>query len=316
MSRWIRLVCVAAVAAIVVGCANVSVPIHRAKGQQIQSVPHVADAAVRVETRNGAVQVVRQPDAAVVTVTADITCAGVTRQEADQRLTDTTLSVTRADSGELVVKPVFAGGARNGDGASIAVFLADANGVTIDTSNGAVTVQGLKGTLVVDTSNGSINIIDHVGDAVVDTSNAPVVVKNHQGGAAIDTSNGAVSVESMVGRLVVDTSNGPVLVRDLDGPADIESSNGAIDFVAAGSSGPLRLVSSNAPVNATLGAAFSGELAMKTSNGRVNVNDQASRITSKSIERTSGNVVIGDGGEKSIVQTSNGSITIVVSAES
>jgi DUF4097 and DUF4098 domain-containing protein YvlB len=256
---------------------------------------HIPGSALFVDTRNGRIEVVAEPQRSDVSIEARLRCRGHTQAEADDRLAATTLSVTRDANQRLVVKPIFPGSRRGGDGASISIRVPDANGVELDTSNGRVVATMLSGHLLIDTSNGSITVTDHVGPA------------------RVDTSNGGVTVTNLSGSLWADTSNGTISLKNVGGPVEADTSNGAIKLALAHDQrGPLMLDTSNGSITVDVGAAFAGTVRFDTSNGSIHVNDQTGRISSSSMRRNEGRITIGEGGPPSRLDTSNGSIRFTI----
>lgn len=257
---------------------------------------HIAGSAVEVRTRNGRIEVVAVPTRTDVAIEATIYARGDTMAEAERRLAGTTLEISRTADGTLLVEPKFPEPVRGGDGASIMIELPDAHGAVLDTSNGPVHTYGLTGTLVVDTSNGSIEVIDHVGDARVDTSNGSVTVDDHVGALRVDTSNGSIRINDINGSVEADTSNGSIVVSlhdDQVGPIDLDTSNGSITV--------------------RVGGGFAGAVSLKTSNGSLTVRDHLGRITNQTISKSSGRIVVGEGGGPSRLDTSNGRIRFTIS---
>ncbi len=251
--------------------------VYRARTSFSTQVDHVVGAGLTVKTRNGSVEVVASPDASEVSITARLTCGGDTQEEADARLAAATVSVTRAADRRLLIEPVFPGGPRSGDGASIVVGLPDATGVHLDTSNGSVIARGLGGRLVIDTSNGGVTVVGHVGS------------------------------------LNADTSNGRVRVEDLDGPARIDTSNASINLTLAPTqSGPLNLDTSNGSISVVVGPAFVGAVSFSTSNASLSVKDNLGRINRKNLRKSRGTIVVGTGGDSSRLDTSNGRIVFEI----
>lgn len=260
-----------------------------------QTAEHVPGSGLVVKTRNGRVEVIADPQRSDVAIEARLKCVGLTQEEADDRLAQARISVTRGLDGVLLIKPIFPGGARSGDGASISIVLPDADGVELDTSNGSVTARGLTGKLVIDTSNGSVDVV------------------NHRGSAEIDTSNGRVEVIDLAGSLLIDTSNGSVHVENLAGPATIDTSNSSIVLsLGADQSGPLDLDTSNGSIRVRVGQGFVGPVTLDTSNGSIAVTDRLGRIATKTIGKTGGRIVVGEGGDPSRLDTSNGRIEFTI----
>ncbi len=239
---------------------------------------HVVGSAVEVRSRNGRIEVVAVPNRTDVAITAKIYARGATMAEAEERLAASTVLISRTSDGTLLVEPKFPEPVRGGDGASILIELPDANGATLRTSNGSVHTYGLTGTLIVDTSNGSVEVMDHDGDTTVDTS------------------NGSITVDDHVGALSADTSNGSIVLRlhdDQTGPINLDTSNGSITV--------------------RVGASFAGTVTLDTSNGSIRVRDHIWRITSQTISKSYGRIVVGEGGEASRLDTSNGRIRFTIS---
>jgi hypothetical protein len=256
---------------------------------------HVAGSALLVETRNGGVTVEADPASDAVRIEARITCGGATQAEADERLAGATLEVRRETDQRLVVRPVFPGGARSGDGAGITVRTPGADGVDLYTSNGPIRARGLSGRLLVDTSNGPIEVEDHTGSVRLDTSNGGIVARNVAGALEADTSNGPVRIEDCGGPITADTSNGSITVSlrpDQPGPVHLDTSNGSITL--------------------RVGPAFVGSMRLSTSNASVSLRDDLGRVKQQSISRNGGMVEIGEGGDSSILDTSNGRIEVII----
>ena len=249
----------------------------RATTTLTEHTDHIPGSALEVRTRNGRVEVYAAPDQTDVSIEATLTARGATQEEADRRLEEMELSVSREADELLVVTPIFPQPRKGGDGASFVIRVPDAVGVNIDTGNGSVVVEGLAGKLVVDTSNGAIT------------------VRNHDGPIKVDSSNGSLRLENVNGPVHGDTSNGGITLT-----------------LAADQEGPLHLGTNNGSISVTVGPGFAGSVRMDTSNGSVTVRDHAGRIRYQEISRSEGRIVVGDGGEPSRLDTSNGAIRFTV----
>lgn len=250
-----------------------------------------------VDTRNGRIDVVAE-SRDDVSIECTLVCGGRTQSDAEQRLAMATLLAEVDAEGRLVVKPVFPGGPRSGDGASIWIRVPTVgpDGADLKTSNGPIVARGLRGELIADTSNGGIDVSDHTGSARVDTSNGPIVVRNITGSVWADTSNGSVRLEEVSGPITADTSNGSI-VAELTGVH----------------AGPIVLDTSNASIRVRVGGQFAGPIRLSTSNGGIRVHDPHGRISSQTLSRNSGDLQIGDGGgATSRFDTSNGSIDVTI----
>ncbi|MFG0256869.1 MAG: DUF4097 domain-containing protein [Phycisphaerales bacterium JB043] len=142
------------------------------------------------------------------------------------------------------------------------------------------------------TSNGSLRIGEFGGDADLRTSNGRITVNGHDGDVYADSSNGSINLYEITGEVEADTSNGRIhveLTPDNPGPVSLDTSNGAISL--------------------EVGEAFEGELEADTSNGRVRVEGTVQgRI--HSIRKSYVRLALGDAPHRSVLDTSNGSVTI------
>jgi len=267
----------------------------RASKELALQIKHMPGTPLEVDSRNGSVEVIADTTVDEVSVKVVLTCSGGSQTEADQRLADSRLTAERGISGKLVIKPIFSEKPRGGDGAKITVRLPDADGVTVQTSNGKVSVSGLSGEALVDTSNGRVTVLDHRG-------------KVH-----VYTSNGAVQITGVVGPVRANTSNGSVEIHDVVGKTIIYTTNGNISFsLANGIDAPIQLDTSNGNINAEVSSVFTGTVRLNTSNGRVRIDNQAGIPIQQTLEKTDGTVVIGDGSAISILDTSNGNVTFII----
>jgi DUF4097 and DUF4098 domain-containing protein YvlB len=109
------------------------------------------------------------------------------------------------------------------------------------------------------------------------------------------------------------TSNGEVMVADLAGSSHVRTSNGAISVMLhPEQTGPIDLSTSNGSIKAKVGPAFAGDVTLATSNGSVQVHDRAGRIKSQTMRRSSGRLVVGEGGPESRLDSSNGSVVLEI----
>ncbi|MDY7110488.1 MAG: DUF4097 family beta strand repeat-containing protein [Planctomycetota bacterium] len=274
---------------------------------------HLPGSALHVDTQNGSVGVLASSEYTDVTIEAKLTCGGGTQAEADRRLREARLDASRDTSRALCIRPIFPGGRRGGDGASIAVRLPDVGDVDVNTSNGRIEISGSRGEVIVDTSNGSIDLIDHNGPATIETSNGAVHAVHTTGPLEIDTSNGRVLIESHEGMLRIDTSNGAVIVTDQAGETTIDTSNGSITLtLRPDATGPVDLDTSNSSISLTIGPAFAGPMTLRTSNASISIHDPTGVIRAQEIGKSRARLTIGGDGPESRLRTSNGRVSLTV----
>lgn len=191
-----------------------------------------------------------------------------------ERLDAVVVRTERKDDRSLRIWLEWPGGKReSNEGASLAIRLPNATAIHAESSNGRIRVNG-------------------VGSS-----------------ADLRTANGNVEVDAIAGDVKARTSNGRIAVREVKGKADLQTMNGSIDLsLEDTASSPFQVATLNGSVSVDVGAAFRGEISASTSNGSIRIHDGKTESSAKS----SLSRVIGTGGEKSRITTSNGSVSVRV----
>lgn len=242
--------------------------------------------ALDVQTRNGGISVTRS-DGETVRITARLKARSQDRLEATRIVTD------HDPDGTLLVRVQWPDGERQRrEGCSFEIETPGADGVRLDSSNGALRIDGLAGDAVLDTSNGSVTVRDHDGSVHARTSNGSVTLDRVSGDVFADTSNGGIHAIGVSGAVKADTSNGNVVIE-----------------LSEDAEGPIRVGTSNGGVRLVLTPAFRGVLVLDTSNGGISYDTSAS-VRRVSASRNHARMEIGQGGPSSVVSTSNGSIRV------
>ena len=231
-------------------------------------------AAITIE--NGRIEIIKDPTASGVEVSAEVRCYGKDQAEADARLQATSLVAKSDSEGKVEVSvsiPKRGGGGwinLNSDVTHITVRAADLSGVVATTSNGSISLGAFEGEAKLESSNGRIAVDGHWGPVNADTSNGSIDIK------------GATSV-------VADTSNGSITV-----------------VLADDATGGLRLETSNGSITVDLPAAWQGTVSAETSLGSLNLS--GGKVTGKGGSKS---MTVGDGSKATAsIETSNGSVTV------
>ncbi|MFO0942954.1 MAG: hypothetical protein U0930_19630 [Pirellulales bacterium] len=263
-------------------CAGCNIPGFKATAtKKASGATGKTPIGLSVEAHNGSVKVVCEPELDEMQVEAEIVCRGNTQVEADQRLEKTELVVTSTGDNQWKVSVQFPNSRGNGEGASLVVRVPALDSAKLETSNGAVDLDASKAAV-----NGSVQV---------------------------DTSNGSISVTRVSGNVKLDTSNGAIKVTDVGGKIDADSSNGKIDVtLLEGQQGPAVIKTSNASISFTVPKDFAGLIKADTSNASVKLDDPGKIAAKSNLSKSSGEVVMGSGETKSILDTSNGSIEIKI----
>lgn len=234
-----------------------------------------------VESRNGSVKVVCEPELDEMQVEAEIVCRGNSQTEADQRLEKAELVVKSTGQNQWKVAVQFPDARSNGEGASIVVKVPSLDSANVTTSNGAVQVDATKAAI-----NGSVTV---------------------------DTSNGSVDVKRVSGDVKVDTSNSKLGIVDVGGKINARSSNGKAEVILLeGQQGPVVVKTSNSSIAFTVAKDFTGRIKADTSNASVKLDDPGKIAAKSSLGKSTGDVILGSGERISTLDTSNGAIEIKI----
>jgi hypothetical protein len=266
-------------------------PVHVERETRLMQVDHTPSSALVVRTENGKVEVVADPAASDISITAEL------RAQTLDRLERTTVSAVRTQDGTLRIGVDWADGKPlNSEGCSFDIVVPDSRGVDIGTNNGTILITGLAGDALLRTSNGAITANGQAGNVRADTSNGAITVTDPQGSVAADTSNGAIEVRNAPSSVIAESSNGRIVI-----------------MLAEDAPGPVTAATSNGRIELGVGRGFVGRLTVRTSNGRVSADQGLGARTGMrniTIRKNSGTFEFGTGGTDSTCTTSNGAIDV------
>lgn len=206
--------------------------VYRLEVPETRTWPAAPVGNLLVSTGNGAVVVAASTD---TLISADIVrrCYGRNKADAESAIDNVVVSDTIIGS-ELRLSAATPAGSRN-YGADFDVAAPDTVAVDVATSNGAVSVSGMKRGARVSTSNGKVTALGTGGSLELETSNGAVTVTVHRGNVAAVTSNGAVECDvaelGATESALLETSNGDVtlwLPEDVSATFDATTSNGEV----------------------------------------------------------------------------------------
>jgi len=206
-----------------------------------------------VDTSNGAVTVQGVEGIEAVSVTVTLRSKGETLEVAQDRVDRI---VYHAEQVENRISLRYHSNEQEADvrrysGVGFDVLVPMDTPIEIDTSNGAISVGDIRGTIRLDTSNGAIDVYDSSGTLTADTS------------------NGRIEVVRFVGELLLDTSNGEMWLEQVAGTVNAETSNGSVHYTGTPAAGSNRLRTSNGSITARVPLDASIAFDASTSTGKI-----------------------------------------------
>jgi hypothetical protein len=230
------------------GAANVS-----ATKAETLELPFESPLSLDVDTSNGAVTVQGVEGIEAVSVTVTLRSKGETLEVAQDRVDRIVYHAEQL--GNRIILRYLASeqedAVRRYSGVDFDVLVPMDTRIDVDTSNGAISVEDIRGTIRLETSNGAIDVYDA------------------SGALTADTSNGRIEVVGFVGELLLETSNGEMWLEQVAGTVNAETSNGSVHYTGTPSAGGNRIRTSNGSITARVPLDASIAFNASTSSGRI-----------------------------------------------
>jgi hypothetical protein len=184
----------------------------------------------------------------------------------------------------------------------------------IVSSNGAVRVNDIEGSVRLRTSNGGIRAVNVKGNVDGTTSNSNVETQNVEGSVVVRTSNGRVRAEAIRGSFDASTSNSGITAQiaraDPGKSIRLGSSNGGIDLTLDSfHQNEIRASTSNSGITVHLPPDIGARVRAGTSNSSVSTEFDVRMQGERKKHHLEG--TIGAGGPLIDLSTSNGSIRLL-----
>ena len=231
---------------VLIGCGRISGPAggvvtidggnsKNASEERDLTAPHVAGSGLDVSTNVGSIEVSADPSLKEVMVTAKVTGYGDSEEEAKARLQEIKIKVHRRDDRVLEVTAEHPKEWQGFKGAcSFVVRIPQADGVSVRTGNGSVTLKGLGGAAHVNSGVGSITISDQGGKVEAQTGNGGVYVNKSGGDVFVSAAVGPISVKEAVGSVKAKTGNGSLEAAKIGGTVEANASVGSVTIRGTG----------------------------------------------------------------------------------
>jgi hypothetical protein len=215
----------------------------------------------------------------------------------------------------IEIRAVRTGSHEGSSGARFTIHVPrGANVERVTSSNGHIKIRDIAKAERLVTSNGAITATSLRGDVDARTSNNSIEIEEVKGAATLKSSNGRIKIDSVGGPLDAETSNNSISARLDSAPAaetKLHTSNGSIDLtLGASPKADIRAETRNNGITVHLPPGAAVHLVADTSNGSVTSEFD---LTSKGDEKAKHHIdgVIGGGGPRLDLSTSNGSIRIL-----
>jgi hypothetical protein len=145
-----------------------------------------------------------------------------------------TLEVSHeANSLKITVKypdDYFRGFSRNRMNVNFEIHTPTQTVCSLHTSDGNISLAGLKGNQELKTSDGNIRITNAAGNVTGRSSDGDVNVDDIKGSVETHTSDGNIDISNIVGDVLASTSDGNITISRAEGNTSLKTSDGHITF--------------------------------------------------------------------------------------
>jgi hypothetical protein len=140
------------------------------------------------------------------------------------------------------------------------------------------------------------------------TSNGAIQISGTKGDVKAKSSNGAIVIENVDGYVSATTSNGRIEIKGTTGVKNLKSSNLGIEAEVYDFQENISISTSNGNIAVYINPSLNADIEMTTSNGHISIVGLSLNFTISEEKHKSG--ILGDGGNKISIDTSNGNINM------
>ncbi len=265
-----------------------------------QVFPAQAGGRLAVERVTGSV-VVRARDAGRVEVEEVVVMDVDTKAEAERMLADVRANYEQTDDGVRV-----RGTRRHSRYVAHAytVLVPLTFSVDVDTGGGAVTVEGVRGTVHVSTAGGAVTLSGIVGDVDVRTAGGPVRLENIDGTVEAGSAGGDLHLAGATGRVDLSTAGGEVYVARARRDVVVSTAGGDIEMTEIGGTLRARTAGGDLTITGVRGAAdlstSGGDIRLRAMQARVAASTNGGDVTGRdlagplTLETSAGSILLHD----------------------
>ncbi|MCA9733454.1 DUF4097 family beta strand repeat protein [candidate division KSB1 bacterium] len=226
---------------------------------------------LEVNNINGPVEVYGVNGIDEIEITGERIVRSDSQHDADEHLNS--LQVSLRDAGSMIIVETEQPSSSDGREYEVRykIRIPDNWDVTVNLTNGIVTVESISGNVEADVTNGNVNVTDVVGSVSVDLTNGNADLRDINGNVEVDLTNGIIFTQmnwTTNRQCKLSTTNGGIELRVPE--------TASADFTASVSNGEISLtgltlhdlVSSPRSVHGRLGNG-EGRIELKTVNGSI-----------------------------------------------
>ena len=149
----------------------------------------------------------------------EVSCTVTKRAEDDQQIKGVKFNATQNGS-NIIIKAEFdkayskkyKGGVYSNAVASLEINVPRSANLKIDSGDGRLRIEGVKGNIEAQTGDGGIEIRDCIGNVKINTGDGRIYIVNHQGEASVDTGDGNIVLEGRFTKLFATTGDGSIVL--------------------------------------------------------------------------------------------------------
>ena len=179
--------------------------------------------------------------------------------------------------------------------------------VTIRSSSGSQTIEGVEGPVDITASSGSVDIRRVAQNVVVEVSSGSLEVEDVAGSLIADSSSGSQTLRRIAGDVKIRSSSGSVRMEEIGGAVEARASSGSVRIHQA-KAAPVMVNASSGGIEVETARDAGYEFDIRTNSGGIDLPEDGLNLTASEKRHKKG--TIRGGGPLLALQASSGSVDV------
>lgn len=154
----------------------------------------------------------------------------------------------------------------------------------------------------------TIKVPENITVDFIQTTNGNILISDTKGNTTAMTTNGNIAISNVEGYVAAISSNGALDIQRTTGISDLKTTNGKIEAHVLDIREDVDIRCTNGGITIYIDPSLDADVEMKTTNGHISMNEVELVVTR--LESTHVEGVIGEGGNKIDIRTTNGNVNL------
>ncbi|WP_167880925.1 DUF4097 family beta strand repeat-containing protein [Methanococcoides sp. AM1] len=154
----------------------------------------------------------------------------------------------------------------------------------------------------------NIKVPENVTVDIIETTNGNIVISDTKGNTTAITTNGNIAISNVKGYITAISSNGALDIQRTTGIGDLQTTNGRIEAHILDIRDDVDIRCTNGAIILFIDPSLDADIEMETTNGHISISEV--ELVATNLESTHVEGVIGEGGNKMHIRTTNGNVNL------